>query len=102
MNNYLISYDISKDSLRTRIGDKIIAYGLDRIQYSVYLGAMTEANKQTLLLWMQQEIMQKGNSQSDTIILIPLTATQIKAATIIGKNNYDLDFLSGQNNSLLL
>lgn len=102
MNNYLISYDISKDSLRSRIGDKIIAYGLDRIQYSVYMGAMTEGNKQVLLQWMQQEITQKGNSLSDTIILLSLTATQIKSAIIIGKNNYDLDFLSGQNNSLLL
>ena len=45
---YLISYDIEKDSLRTQIGNKIIEYGLTRIQYSVYLGYLKQTDYQEL------------------------------------------------------
>lgn len=98
--NYLISYDISKNSLRTRIGNKIIAEGLNRVQYSVYMGVMSEEVKISLLQWLQQEISQKGDPTQDTILILSLTAHQVQNIAVIGKNKYDLDFLSGENNSL--
>ena len=100
--NYLVSYDISKDSLRTRIGDRLIADGLDRIQKSVYLGVINEEVKTELVKWLKNELTFKGNSKTDSILFIPLTARQVKASVVIGQNNYDLEFLSGEKNSLLL
>ena len=100
--NYLVSYDISKDSLRTRVGDRLIADGLDRIQKSVYLGVINEEVKIKLIKWLKNEIVFKGNLKTDSIIFIPLTPRQVKEAIVIGSDNYDLYFLSGENNSLLL
>ena len=100
--NYLVSYDISKDSLRTRIGNRLIADGLDRIQYSVYIGVLKEEIKKELLKWLKNELALKGNQKTDTIIFIPLLSRQVQEAEVIGKNNYDLDYLSGQKKSLIL
>ena len=100
--NYLVSYDISKNSLRTRIGNRLIADGCDRIQYSVYIGVLKEKIKVELVKWLFQEISNKGDINKDTVIILPLTAQQVQNALVIGKNNYDLDYLSGQKNSLLL
>ena len=100
--NYLVSYDISKDSLRTRIGNRLIANGCDRIQYSVYVGILKDNIKEELLKWLKNELVLKGNQTTDTIILIPLTSRQVQEATIIGNNKYDLDYLSGEKKSLLL
>lgn len=102
MMNYLVSYDISKDSLRTRIGDRLIADGLDRIQKSVYLGIINMEVKEQLLKWLKNEIILKGDLKTDSVIFIPLTARQVNETIIIGKNNYDLEFLSGEKNSLFL
>lgn len=103
MTNYLVSYDITKDSLRTRVGDRLIADGLDRIQKSVYLGVMSDEVKIELVKWLKNQLTLKGNPKTDTIIFLPMTARQVQDATIIGKNNnYDLIFLSGENNSLVL
>jgi CRISPR-associated endonuclease Cas2 len=100
--NYLVSYDISKDSLRTRVGDRLIADGLDRIQKSVYLGVVSEEVKVELIKWLKNEILMKGDIKTDTVIMIPLLARNVKEAVVLGKNNYDLDFLSGEKNSLYL
>lgn len=100
--NYLVSYDISKDNLRTRIGNRLIADGLDRIQYSVYIGILKEQIKVELVKWLFQEISTKGDINKDTVFILPITALQVKETLVIGKNNYDLDYFSGQKNSLIL
>ena len=41
---HLICYDITNDTLRTKMGKKILEYGLDRINKSVYLGSITESS----------------------------------------------------------
>jgi len=100
--NYLVSYDITKDSLRTRVGDRLIADGLDRIQKSVYLGVMSEEVKVELVTWIFLEIQKKGDLNKDTLIIFHLTQHQVQNTLVIGKNNYDLNFLSGQDNSIYL
>lgn len=44
MKPHLICYDIKNNALRTRIGNKILEYGLDRINLSVYLGSINESS----------------------------------------------------------
>ena len=40
--NYLVIYDISENSKRTKLADKLKDYGLIRIQKSVFIGELTE------------------------------------------------------------
>ena len=98
---YLISYDIEGDNLRTKISDKLIAEGLQRIQYSVFLGKVAPQDILTLEQWLLQAL-QKGNPQKDTILIIHLTEPQVKAMKILGFDKYDKDLLIDKKSTLIL
>jgi len=46
----LLVYDISHDGTRTRIADFCLDYGLDRIQYSAFLGDLARTHQEELML----------------------------------------------------
>ena len=97
----LICYDISNNNLRTQIGKKIIKYGLDRINKSVYLGSITENALQELETLLCQLILQKGEP-NDSLIIIPVTPSQIQNMRIYGHNDLDKDELAGDKTTLIL
>jgi len=96
----LICYDISKNTLRTRMGKKIIEHGLDRINKSVYLGTIEKSSLTALEQWLAGEILQKG-SPEDSCIVINVSAEQIQSMRIYGKNDLDKDELSGDKGTLI-
>lgn len=51
MGHCLVVYDVSHDRTRTKIADMCLDYGLDRIQYSAFLG--------TLVRTLQEELMSR-------------------------------------------
>ena len=98
---HLICYDISNNSLRTKLGRKIIESGLDRINKSVYLGSISESSLTTLEQWLANLLQQKGAPQ-DSLIVIPVGADQIQRMRIYGHNELDKDELSGDKSTLIL
>ena len=46
----LVVYDISNDRARTKIADFCLDYGLDRIQYSAFLGDLAQTHQEELIL----------------------------------------------------
>ena len=46
----LLVYDIAHDGTRTKIADFCLDYGLDRIQYSAFLGDLTRTYQEELML----------------------------------------------------
>ena len=42
---YLLIYDISHDGVRTKVADACLDYGLERIQYSAFLGSLTRTHQ---------------------------------------------------------
>jgi CRISPR-associated protein Cas2 len=46
----LLVYDISHDGTRTKIADFCLDYGLDRIQYSAFLGDLGRTHREELML----------------------------------------------------
>ena len=46
----LLVYDISNDRARTKIADFCLDYGLDRIQYSAFVGDLTRTHREELML----------------------------------------------------
>lgn len=98
---HLICYDISGNSLRTKIGRKIIEYGLDRINKSVYLGNITESSLTKLELAIHQWLKDKGDPQ-DSLIILPVTAAQIQQIKVYGLNELDKDELSGDKSTLII
>jgi CRISPR-associated protein Cas2 len=46
----LLVYDISNDRTRTKIADFCLDYGLDRIQYSAFVGDLSRTHREELML----------------------------------------------------
>jgi CRISPR-associated protein Cas2 len=46
----LLVYDISHDRTRTKIADFCLDYGLDRVQYSAFIGDLARTHQEELML----------------------------------------------------
>lgn len=68
--NTLLVYDIPDDRKRTKIADVCLDYGLDRIQYSAFLGWLLPTQQEELFLKVKKVLGRKaGNIQLFPICL---------------------------------
>ncbi len=65
---YLLIYDISHDGIRTKVADACLDYGLERIQYSAFIGELSKIHQRELLLKIERRI----GKQSASVQLFPL------------------------------
>jgi len=66
----LLIYDIPNDRARTKVADACLDYGLDRIQFSAFLGKLNRNQQEELLMKIQKRMDKcAGNVQ-----LIPICA----------------------------
>ena len=64
----LLVYDIPHDGTRTKIADFCLDYGLDRIQYSAFVGDLTRTYQEELMLKIGQRLGERlGKVQLFTI-----------------------------------
>lgn len=97
---YIVSYDIQSDKLRVKVAKKLMEWGLERIQYSVFLGSMTAYTKKEL-----EEALSTfcaHPSTTDRIIMIPLTKQQLKKYRFWGAGNLDLPYICDELLVLIL
>lgn len=66
----LLVYDISHDRTRTRVADACLDYGLDRIQYSAFLGTLARTHQEELMLTIRRLVRRHGGN----VQLYPLCA----------------------------
>jgi CRISPR-associated protein Cas2 len=52
----LLIYDISHDGARTKVADACLDYGLERVQYSAFLGELSYVHQRELLLQIKRRI----------------------------------------------
>jgi CRISPR-associated protein Cas2 len=77
----LVVYDISDDGRRTKVADVCLDYGLDRIQYSAFLGDLAPTHQEELMLKLERVLGRKaGNIQ-----LFPLCARDWQGRRVIEK-----------------
>jgi CRISPR-associated protein Cas2 len=57
---YLLIYDITHDGTRAKVADACLDYGLERIQFSAFLGEMTHVHQRELLLKIKQRLGNYG------------------------------------------
>ena len=79
MGHCLVVYDISHDRTRTRVSDACLDYGLDRIQYSAFLGILGRTHQEELMLKLKRLLSQHGGN----IQLFPLCAKDWAARQVI-------------------
>ena len=98
---HLICYDISNNTLRAKMAKKIIEFGLDRINKSVYLGPIDATSLQQLEQILLTALQLKGEPD-DSLIILPILASQVQEMKIYGRNDLDKDELSGEKTTLIL
>lgn len=49
-------YDIPHDGTRTKIADFCLDYGLDRIQYSAFMGDLARTHQEELILKIEERL----------------------------------------------
>lgn len=60
----LVIYDIPEDRIRNKIGEACKDYGLDRIQYSAFLGNINHNRREELRMRLQRILgKEEGNIQ---------------------------------------
>ncbi len=52
----LVVYDIPDDRVRARVADRCLDYGLDRIQYSAFLGDLSRTHQEELMLKVRRTL----------------------------------------------
>ncbi len=79
----LLIYDISHDGARTKVADACLDYGLERVQYSAFLGELSHVHQRELLLQIKRRI----GKHSANIQLFPLDEKSWLARRIIAQTN---------------
>jgi len=75
----LVVYDIPDDKVRGKVADACLDYGLDRIQYSAFLGDLEPTHQEELLLKIGDQLGDKaGNVQ-----LFPICEKDWRARLVI-------------------
>ena len=94
---YLIFYDITSNSIRNKVAKILIQEGYERLQLSVFLG-LENIGKQVSI---QLEELLKAEPEAKFYI-VPLSKSSIKNLKSLGKINLDLDYLTGEKDSLII
>lgn len=68
MQRVILIYDIEQDRARSKIADVCLDYGLDRVQYSAFMGQLSRNHQQELMMRIQDLL-----GESDGLIqLMPI------------------------------
>jgi len=76
-----VMYDIKKDKARTKIAKACEQSGLNRVQYSVFLGTLEKNEKDTLEIIIN-ELMDK---KTDSVYIFPMSKDELKQTVLLGQ-----------------
>jgi CRISPR-associated protein Cas2 len=96
---YLACYDIERDSLRNRMATRLLDLGLERIQYSVFVGTLTDVRRTALEAWVKQKLEKEKKTN---FMLLPLHQYSVDEGVHLGTDPPDWEYLSGRTLTLIL
>lgn len=76
----LLIYDIVEDKVRNKLADICLDYGLERIQYSAFLGELNHNRQEEML----QKMKRKLGKSAGNIQLFPLCEKDLRLRKKIG------------------
>lgn len=101
MSNYLIAYDIVSDKLRTHVANKLLYYGLTRLQLSVFMGDLRPHLKRDLTAWLDER-RKKDFGASDKLLILPLHDSLLAKAELLGEHGMDMEMVFGKRLTLIM
>lgn len=90
-------YDIKKDRIRNKIAKSCEQAGIYRVQYSVFLGDMNNAQRKELRIKIE-ELM---NKKDDSVYIFPMCKEDFKSCVLLGQA-FDKDLVTDEIKALLL
>jgi CRISPR-associated protein Cas2 len=96
---YLISYDIETDAIRNKVAKLFLKSGLERVQYSVFIGPLTENKYEEIK--EKVELLSKEDPNY-SVLFLPLHEDMIRSITEISKNGLDWAYLKGEKIVMIL
>ncbi len=81
----LVIYDIEDDKLRNEVANFLKSKGLKRIQYSAFIGSLTDSQRMDLIAGLRRLIRGGRNNAQ----VYPLTQASYNMRVIIGNPLYD-------------
>lgn len=94
---YLVFYDITSDKLRNKVAKILTQEGFERLQLSVFLGLEQIGQEASLQL---RDLLQIEPDAK--FYIVPVPKSSIKNIQCIGKMNLDIDYLTGDKDSLFI
>jgi len=76
-----VLYDIENNKNRTKIAKICKQTGLYRVQFSCFLGTLTNHEKDSLTLQLEELI----DPEVDKIYIFPMNQTELKQTTLLGQ-----------------
>jgi CRISPR-associated protein Cas2 len=76
-----VVYDISKDRTRTKIADRCLDHGLQRVQKSVFLGEVAP-NRVEEIIQFSKELL---NLETDAVYVFPMCRDDFAKVRIVGQ-----------------
>ena len=70
----LVVYDIPDDRIRTKVADVCLDYGLQRIQYSAFLGSLNRNLQEELMMKVKRRMGRKAGN----VLLFPICASDLQ------------------------
>ena len=77
----LVIYDIVADSVRSKVADICLDYGLQRIQYSAFMGELNRNRQEELM----QKLKRRLGRAEGNIQLFPICEKDLRLRKEIGK-----------------
>jgi len=81
----LLIYDISHDGIRAKVADACLDYGLERVQYSAFMGELSWIHQKELLLQIKRRI----GKHDANIQLFPLDEKSWTSRRVIEQKSED-------------
>lgn len=97
---HLMIYDISNNRQRQKVANKLLQYGMERIQLSVYIGDIQTSKLPQLFRAIEQLMKVKSHSK-DKFMHLRLSKSQIRQMYSIGEE-IDQDYLLGDLHTLVI
>ncbi len=81
----LLIYDISHDGIRAKVADACLDYGLERVQYSAFMGELSWIHQKELLLQIKRRI----GKHDANVQLFPLDEKSWTSRRVIEQKSED-------------
>lgn len=95
---YLLFYDITTDSIRTKTAKLLIAEGFERLQFSVYTSLENPTQNTKLWATLKKHLAPEPTAK---LYVIAITKNNFKNIKIIGNFDHDIEYLTGDKRSLI-